>query len=240
MNRVDPNRLILKTQSRHRIVAGQSITSALSDGVPPQVVEPEGAFRVKRVGNDQQMVLFGGRNAGKADIVLELVGSKILKGWAKENTTEQGWCLERAGGANTRGYIQINGKEGYTYNKLMLAHHAALFAIGELPEVPAPGDKEWECSHRCHNKRCVKPDHLEWESHSVNMNRNGCNPWVKCRCDHAGVADVGCGKWVLACQHSPPCLGSMPGVAWKDFKSNPRAFFCNDIDVPHVSWWWRE
>lgn len=49
-------------------------------------------------------------------------------------------------------------------------HHVALLRKLQQIEL-APG---LEASHLCHNKACIKPEHMTAEPHLINMSRNAC------------------------------------------------------------------
>ncbi len=57
-------------------------------------------------------------------------------------------------------------------------------------------DPKDSISHLCDNPKCVRVDHLIWESIAKNNGRKGCPGWVKCNCC-ATIHDV--------CIHDPKC-----------------------------------
>lgn len=52
-------------------------------------------------------------------------------------------------------------------------------------------------SHLCDNARCVRPEHIIWESCSKNNGRKGCPGWIKCNC---------CDTMHDVCIHEPKCI----------------------------------
>ena len=52
-------------------------------------------------------------------------------------------------------------------------------------------------SHLCANRRCVNPDHIVWESQSLNARRIGCVGILICEC---------CATTQLQCHHDPQCI----------------------------------
>jgi Zinc-binding loop region of homing endonuclease len=62
-----------------------------------------------------------------------------------------------------------------------------------------PNIKKWQdASHLCHKPNCFNKDHLEWESHQLNLDRRNCMVWIG-----LGACE-GCGleaKKVLICGH---------------------------------------
>ncbi len=53
-----------------------------------------------------------------------------------------------------------------------------------------------EASHLCHNRWCIRPLHIVWESRTKNENRKNCPGDVVCQCgDHR-----------LLCVHTPKCI----------------------------------
>jgi len=62
-----------------------------------------------------------------------------------------------------------------------------------------PPTSEHEVSHRCHNPACVRFEHLLWEFHRANVDREQCrySRNVTCpKCEHV----------FTLCKHEPPCL----------------------------------
>lgn len=66
--------------------------------------------------------------------------------------------------------------------------------------VPHRSKRE-TASHLCHNKLCIRPEHIIKESVGMNGRRNGCLAFVMC-------AD--CGAKLNACGHSPRCILPFP------------------------------
>ncbi len=53
-----------------------------------------------------------------------------------------------------------------------------------------------EVSHLCDNSRCLRVDHLRWESRQQNSDRKNCPGWIACGC---------CNEMHDACVHDPKC-----------------------------------
>jgi hypothetical protein len=70
----------------------------------------------------------------------------------------------------------------------------AMRAHGKYPLSVAPST---DCSHLCHNSRCVRPEHLVTEPRKLNHGRKNC--LYKLRCTH-------CAKDMIVCAHTPQCL----------------------------------
>lgn len=81
--------------------------------------------------------------------------------WGKVDMTETCWLW--TGGVTSRGYgkTTLDGKAIY-------AHRAAYAAlVGPIPTGA-------QVDHKCHDRRCVRPDHLQAVDGSLNMqNRKG-------------------------------------------------------------------
>ncbi len=90
----------------------------------------------------------------------------------------------RNGYAPLRTIFHYGSSNGYQPASVVLAYH------GQLPQ---PGD--W-VSHLCDNSRCVRLEHLCWESSAKNHRRKNCPGLVSCRC---------CNVVHDACIHEPPC-----------------------------------
>ena len=70
--------------------------------------------------------------------------------------------------------------------KTMNSHRFAYMIDKKIFELP----KELEISHRCHNKRCVNPEHLSCEPDVVNKDRQICRGIFPTRCKtHAPYQD---------------------------------------------------
>lgn len=70
--------------------------------------------------------------------------------------------------------------------------HVALARAGKI----AP-KRNSHASHLCDNPRCVRADHLVWESNAKNNERKGCLGIIACPC---------CDTYVEACVHEPRCI----------------------------------
>ena len=76
-------------------------------------------------------------------------------------TQSNGTCLLSGHACSTSGYpeVSVSGKH-------VLAAHVMLLG------VCSPRSHLLDISHLCHNKKCVSPNHLTWETHSENTKRN--------------------------------------------------------------------
>lgn len=91
-----------------------------------------------------------------------------------------------------------------------LLHHAvALLGTRSFQDVGIE-----DGSHLCGHSVCKTVGHVVWERKELNQARKGCLVWVDC-------PHEGCELKVSACRHQPPCLKSIPGVAWADFSRSP-------------------
>ena len=86
---------------------------------------------------------------------------EAAKSRIENRTMQAGECMECTYAMSTSGYpeISVNGKHVLAA-AVILIHSAS--PVSHLLEV----------SHLCHNKRCVRRDHLTWETHSENTKRN--------------------------------------------------------------------
>lgn len=79
-------------------------------------------------------------------------------------------------GQRSKSYGQIKVKlpnlEWHSYSP------AKLSLIIELGFIPPPS---LDCSHLCHNRLCINPDHLSLEPHGINMQRVNCMSEGVCR-----------------------------------------------------------
>jgi hypothetical protein len=101
---------------------------------------------------------------------------KVRKETSKEdsNSDNSGSCWDFGSGRDQatyeRNYVQV--KLRYT--------HIALAINGQYPTHPLD-----ECSHRCHNKKCINPSHLVWEPKWRNNKRKLCEKRKLCICGSA-------------------------------------------------------
>jgi hypothetical protein len=74
---------------------------------------------------------------------------------------------------------------------------AVILAVEGL--FPAnPGD---QVSHLCDNSRCLRPEHLRWETQQQNSDRKNCPGWAQCAC---------CDTMHDICKHEPKCIKATP------------------------------
>jgi len=79
--------------------------------------------------------------------------------------------------------ITINGKTAYV---------GGIYLVNDNKY---PSIENCSMSHLCHNKRCVNPNHLCWESKRKNSSRDFCE--------------------VNSCQHEPKCLRNNPNTEFR-------------------------
>jgi len=103
-----------------------------------------------------------------------------------------------------RGMLQ-NGypsaSHSHTEANIQVSHLVLRVMKGE-DHVPFHKKRE-TASHLCHNKLCIRPEHIIKESIGLNGRRNGCLAFVQCAC----------GERVNACGHHPHCLLPFPSTA---------------------------
>lgn len=81
-----------------------------------------------------------------------------------------------------------------------------------------------DASHLCGNPNCINPEHLVWESHTLNLARRGCRVWVDLpMCGSCGVMPE---KKLAICEHNQTenrrrCVKHCEGYAsQRDFEAN--------------------
>lgn len=73
--------------------------------------------------------------------------------------------------------------QGYSIIHAGGSRYFAYRAIYEMVYGPIP--KELEIDHLCHNRKCVRPDHLEAVTHAENMRRSAVyKQWTQCAKGH--------------------------------------------------------
>jgi len=85
--------------------------------------------------------------------------------------------------------------------------HVVLFANGMYPRT-----SEDEASHLCHNNYCIKLEHLIWELHVPNVDRNQCLATRTIQCPN-------CAHEFTLCKHVPMCV---PCTCPKDIAELPQ------------------
>ena len=86
------------------------------------------------------------------------------------------------------GYIRPDGYGGMKVDGRQTTAHVIAYieANGPLPtDSPADGSKRWEVHHRCENRGCVNPDHLELLSAHEHKMRHRPPPLTHCKHGHA-------------------------------------------------------
>jgi hypothetical protein len=113
--------------------------------------------------------------------------------WGVKNRTENANVKY-----NNKSYLQLklNDVGGRSYN---LIFGSALFYWYKTGMFAYKG---MEVSHRCHNNRCVNPDHMLLETVANNKARNGCAGHGMCACPYCPQRP----HKTLMCSHNPPCM----------------------------------
>jgi hypothetical protein len=100
---------------------------------------------------------------------------------------------------NAKGYIQVKVPDSNPNHKV-IAHTVVVY---DRPHYPLDlvrlaerdaGLAHWEVSHRCRNKRCIKPSHLVVESSACNKSRTYCEVVIYIN-----------GIQQSVCRHTPRC-----------------------------------
>jgi len=105
------------------------------------------------------------------------------------------WC-QLDTGMFQNGYPSVS--YSHTEANIQVSHLVLRVEKGE-EHVPHRCRRE-TASHLCHNKRCIKAEHLIKESVGANGRRNGCLAFVTCDC----------GARINACGHYPRCILPSP------------------------------
>ncbi len=87
----------------------------------------------------------------------------------------------------------------HTEANIQVSHLVLLCEKGE-DHVPYRSKRE-TASHLCHNKLCIRKEHIIKETVGANGRRNGCLAFVKC---------PECDRKLVACGHKPQCLLPFP------------------------------
>lgn len=126
-----------------------------------------------------------------------LLASRKAKAKVEKNGTqdEKLWCLLDTGMLQN-GYPSVSWS--HTEANIQVSHLVLRIEKGE-DHVPHRVRRE-TASHLCHNKRCIRTEHIVKESVGANGRRNGCLANVSCEC----------GVRVNACGHEPRCLLPFP------------------------------
>lgn len=78
--------------------------------------------------------------------------------WPRVDTTGECWLW--TGGTTISGYGQIS----VDYRKVLVHRYAYELLVTPIPDG-------MEIDHLCHQRNCVRPDHMEVVTHAVNMAR---------------------------------------------------------------------
>jgi hypothetical protein len=101
------------------------------------------------------------------------------------NCEERGDCLMWSQSVNSSGYPQMRIKLANGAGAYALVHRL-VYAIksGRVLEPPHPGEMQYEVSHLCHNKTCMRFDHLVYEPKAINSDRRSCKSNGICHREH--------------------------------------------------------
>ncbi len=87
-------------------------------------------------------------------------------------------CREWLGGVNKDGYGVLKVKINDQY-KVVSAHRLAYWVfIGHCDTVG------YDASHLCHNKKCIRIDHISMEPTHINQSRKHCSNEGRCFTHH--------------------------------------------------------
>ena len=116
---------------------------------------------------------------------------RISKSLKKYSARGEGDCILWTGSCDRYGYGRKKVTWGFEVKKMESTHRLAYMVSHNLTELPRENESGdfMEVSHLCHRKRCINPDHLVFEPHSVNMSRASC--FIHCCC---------------SLEHSPACI----------------------------------
>ena len=112
----------------------------------------------------------------------------IAKKSSKE--THENGCIEWIGSYKTYKGIKTYGQKKVvlhnTDGKVVLRRNTTAPRVSLCAykkDIDILLSRELECSHLCHNKKCVNPFHLTLESRDCNEQRKDCNKYQICICD---------------------------------------------------------
>jgi len=101
--------------------------------------------------------------------------------------------------------VAVLGNVSKTFIALPAHHIAWLTANYGTLGLPAMGHS---CSHLCQNPKCVTTDHLFFENHSYNNDRNHCEKWlITVKADGVIFKNI--------CHHQPPCMHRGPAASFR-------------------------
>ena len=113
-------------------------------------------------------------------------GDRVIFGPARHKRI--GCLLAKKATNKGRGKGYIKMKAG-ARRREFYAHHLVLLANGrEMDLVKLHTKRNWQVSHRCHNRSCIESTHLVVEPRKVNLQRNDCR------------------RRSRQCRHDPPCI----------------------------------
>jgi len=133
-----------------------------------------------------------------SDLVLRAYGNMMVR-TTKNVGYHRCWvfqgCLSRQDstrGPKPRQSVQYRRHEHQPrLSKKSLDSHILAMIVKRKANLEGPWPDGYTVSHLCHERRCVRPDHLEIETMQINNERNNCVYRGRCESRHIGF---------------PPCL----------------------------------
>jgi hypothetical protein len=92
---------------------------------------------------------------------------KIIARLSRNVEAQPNGCVYWTGARNNKGYGKLNIKHPATGDHVQLYAHHVFFVLGKA----RPVTRGMQVDHRCWNRQCVNPDHLEEVTNAVNQQR---------------------------------------------------------------------
>lgn len=128
---------------------------------------------------------FGGKNVNKMDAEKK---TRVLARFLQESVlAPNGQCRLWTGAAQRNKNVQygvLNLKLGPGRWKRYYVHRLAYMAHYDTYNLEV---EHRDCSHVCHNTLCINPEHISYEEHWINNNRQSCRNKGFC-VGHGGLA----------------------------------------------------
>lgn len=155
----------------------------------------ESTFQVKRARKSNDVPAVMRIDIAKATALLSKRKAHAILETNGQDDPALHCVLDRAG-MKQNGYPSVSWS--HSEANIQVSHLALRVDKGDA-EVPYRCKRE-TASHLCHNKLCIKAEHIIKETVGANSRRNGCLAYVACEC----------GCRVNACGHTPRCLLPFP------------------------------